>query len=154
MFKGEIGDEFRQHVAVMFEGLLANVSDEIITEQKKHWWSRTATVPQTEDEWVAAEVRRWRPNELPIKNVIDLTQRQGIGVDVYSYYDPVFKDHIEHWLARKGAHCNVYCYENLEHLASDFRYDRGIHTLFTPSEEDAGYLGLRACVVGPNWKFL
>ena len=47
----------------------------------------------------------------------------------------------------------MYPYEDLEMLRDDFKYNRDVHTLFTPYEDDAAMLGMRATVVLPDGTF-
>jgi len=47
----------------------------------------------------------------------------------------------------------VYSYDNLNDLRDDFKYNRDVHTLFTPYEDDAAMLGMRATVTRPDGTF-
>lgn len=149
MYKGDIANEItRARVGVMFEGLLMHKREEP-EAKKKRWWSRDDE-PKFDDAWIEREVRRWAPNDLPLKSVQRMW-KDGIAVDIYTYYDPLFKEHIEHWLARKGIHSNVFCYDDVEHLSEDLRYDRSVHTMFTSYEQDAAAIGWhRVTVVSPD----
>lgn len=153
MYKGDIANDVtRSRVAVMFEGLLMHKREEPETKKKKRrWWPFGDDEPEYDDTWIEREVRRWAPNDLPIKSVQRMQNNYNWGVDVYTYYDPIFKPHIEHWLSRKGIHSNVFCYDDVTHLAEDLRYDRSVHTLFTSYERDAHVIGWhRATVVNPD----
>lgn len=151
----DIGVTVHKHFACWFEGLLMYTADPE-NEPTRRWWQRKRHVePITEgDEYVRGIVRRWRPNEYPLKSIIHLQERLGIGVEVYTYYDPSFVPEIEHWLARKGAHCQVYAFDSLRDLQDEMKYNRAVHTLFTPYEDDAKAIGWhRATVVNPDGTF-
>lgn len=150
MQDNDIGPTIHRHVACMFEGLL--IEEKPAEEERRHWWQRPTKEQTTEDQ-IDQIARTWRANEKPLKSVIHLVNHLDIGVEVYTYMDSEFHDAIEHWLARKGVSVNVYHYANLEDLAEDFRFNRDVHTLFTPYEEDAARLGIRATVVRPDGTF-
>lgn len=109
--------------------------------------------PLSESEWVQAEVRKWVVNDMPLKSVYHMVNQLGLGVEVYTYLEPELADAAEHWLARKGISVTVYPYEDIESLRDDFKYNRDVHTLFTPYEEDAAMLGMRATVVRSDGTF-
>jgi len=156
MEDNDIGVTVHQHIACHFEGLLMTVQPVPEETIKRHWWHRPPKIeePVVDDGWVTAIARRWRPNELPLKSVIHMTTKLGVGVEVYTYYDPIFVPVIEHWLARKGAHVNVHSYDGPEHLIEDLKYNRDVHTYFTPYENDAALIGWhRATVVLPDGTF-
>lgn len=134
----DIAPFLTRKVACMFEGLIATIPDQ---EEDRSLFRRKRRVLTIDD-----EVRRWRVNELPLKSLIHLTTKLEVGVEVYSYLSSDYTDAIEHWLSRKGAVANVYHYENLAILAEDFKYNRDVRTLYTPHEQDAFVLGLRATV--------
>jgi hypothetical protein len=135
----------------MFEGLLMNRLE--LAPEKKGFFRRKTEDDLTEEEFVKRETRLWRPNDMPVKSIIHMTTKLGIGVEVYTYLDPILVPAVEHWLARKGADVQVYAYYDVQDLYEDFKLNRDVHTLFTPSEEDAKVLGMRATVVLPSGKF-
>jgi hypothetical protein len=157
----DIGVTVHQHVACWFEGLLMHTAaNEEMEDERKHnrlaFWRKNKNIEAiTEgDEYIKATVRRWRPNEMALKSVIHLVEQLGIGVEVYTYYDPSFVPEITHWLARKGAIVQVYAYDSLRDLSDDLKYNRAVHTLFTPYEDDAATIGWhRATVVNPDGTF-
>ena len=157
----DIGVTVHRHVACWFEGLLMHTisNDDMEDERKRNrlaFWRRKKQVePITEgDEFIRGMVRRWRPNEMPLKSIIHLTERLGIGVEVYTYYDPAFVPEIEHWLARRGANVQVYSFDSIRDLQDEMKYNRAVHTLFTPYEDDAAAIGWhRATVVNPDGTF-
>jgi hypothetical protein len=149
----DIGVTHHQHVACLFEGLLMTPVVERPEERGllSRIFDRKRPVPVDTKEMM---VRTWRPNEKPLKSVIHLNDHLGIGVDVYTYLPSGFKEDIEHWLARKGASLPVYCYDDWAHLAEDLKFNRDVHTYFTPYEEEAKIIGWhRATVVSPDNTF-
>lgn len=152
MEKNDIGVSVHKHVACMFEGLLMRKME--VAPDRKGLFSRFKKEEDlTEEEYIKRETRLWRPNDMPIKSVNHMINKMGIGVEVYTYLDPIFCDAIEHWLARKGADVQVYAYYDLQDLYEDFKLNRDVHTFFTPYEEDAKLLGMRATVVLPDGTF-
>jgi hypothetical protein len=151
----DIGVTLHNHVACMFEGLLMQADPDPVTEEETRWWQRRKkeAAPISEDEYVRHIVRKWRPNEMPLKSVIHMVNQLGIGVEVYTFLDPVFLPEIEHWLARKGVAIRAYAYDGIYDLQQDFKYNRDVHTFFTPNEDDAAILGMRATVVLPDGTF-
>ena len=129
-------------IAVMFEGLIVPPADEV-KDKKRRFWQK----PVDDDRTVDAVARSWRANELPIKSLSHMVNQLALRVDVYTYYDSTYTELIEHWLARKGISVSVYSYEDPEALMDDFKYNRDVHTLYTPFEEDAGMFGPRATVM-------
>jgi hypothetical protein len=107
----------------------------------------------SEEEWVKAEVRKWRTNEMPLKSLYHMVNQLNLGVEVYTYMEDELADAAQHWLARKGISVTVYAYDDLEGLRDDFKYNRDVHTLFTPYEDDAAMLGFRATVTQPDGTF-
>jgi hypothetical protein len=137
-------------IAVMFEGLVVPVDPEEVQDGRRLWHRKKAP-----NELVEAVVRRWKPQELPLKSLLHLVNQLGQRVEVYTYYDVDYLPHIEHWLARKGASVIAYSYENLDALREDFKFNRDVQTLYTPFAEDASWLGPRATVMSPGatWGF-
>jgi hypothetical protein len=119
--------------------------------QKRRFFRREKEM--TDDEWIKQEVRRWRVNEMPLKSVYHMVNQLDLGVEVYTYYEDDLVEQVEHWLARKGISVSVYAYPDFDTLRDDFKYNRDVHTLFTPYEDDAALLGFRATVVRPDGTF-
>lgn len=151
-----------QHIACHFEGLLMTPQPEPepeVSEERRRWWQRKKEDPKFEpiledDNFVRREMRRWKANEMPLKSVIHMTQQLGLGVEVYTYMDVAWNEAIEHWLARKGAVVQVHHYDDVQHLVEELRFNRDIHTYFTPYESDAAIIGWhRATVVNPLGTF-
>lgn len=150
MEKGDIAPTTHKHIACWFEGLLVTVRD---TSDKKRRLFRRLEQEMGEEEWIRSEVRKWAVNEMPLKSIHHMVNHLDLGVEVYTYMDEALVPAIEHWLARKGISVSVYPYEDLEMLRDDFKYNRDVHTLFTPYEDDAAMLGMRATVVLPDGTF-
>lgn len=147
MEKNDIAPFITHKVACMFEGLIVDIPD---FDDDKGLFRRRKRPVTIED-----EVRRWRTNELPLKSLIHLTTKLEVGVEVYTYLDSEYHDAIEHWIARKGAVANVFHYYDVLDLAEDFKYNRDVRVVYTPSEKDALVLGVRATVAQPDktWGF-
>jgi hypothetical protein len=146
--KGDIAPTVHKHIACWFEDLLITRQEE---PPKRRFFRRDKEL--TDDEWVKQEVRRWRVNEMPLKSVYHMVNQLDLGVEVYTYYEDDLVESVEHWLARKGINVSVYAYPDLDTLRDDFKYNRDVHTLFTPYEEDAAILGFRATVALPDGTF-
>lgn len=148
MERGDIAPTTHKHIACWFEDLIITRMEE---PQKRRFFRREKEL--TDDEWVKQEVRRWKTNEMPLKSLHHMVNKLDLGVEVYTYYEPELAEAAEHWLARKGVSVTVYPYDNLEMLVDDFKYNRDVHTLFTPYEEDAFVLGFRATVTNSDGTF-
>lgn len=96
------------------------------------------------------ELRRWKVNELPVKALIDTSDRLGIDTEVYQFLHEEATTAIEDWLHRKGVSLPVYYYTNIEELAYDLRFKRSVRTIYVPTQEQAQIIGLRATVVDPK----
>lgn len=153
MENNDIGFTVHKHVACMFEDLLMIRKEDVERKGLLGGLFKRRDEDITEEQYIEREVRRWRANEMPLKSVIHLTQKLGIGVEVYTFMDPLFIPHIEHWLARKGADVQVYAYLDAKDLLEDFKYNRDVHTFFTTSQDDAALLGIRATCVLPDGTF-
>lgn len=139
----DIGPFTTSKIACMFEGLIATIPTE---EQRRKFLRLRPGKPVTLED----EVRRWKANDLPLKSLLHLTNRLEVSVEVYTYLDYDYVEHIEHWLARKGANVIVYNWLNAEELAEDFKYNRDVRVLYTPHEDDAAIIGIRATVAHPD----
>lgn len=148
MEKGDIAPTTHKHIACWFEDLLITRQEE---PAKRRFFSRDK--PPSEEEWVKREVRLWKINEMPLKSVYHMVNQLNLGVEVYTYFEDELVDAVEHWLARKGISVSVYAYMDFDTLRDDFKYNRDVHTLFTPYEDDAAMLGFRATVVRPDGTF-
>lgn len=147
----DIGDFITATAAVMFEGLAYTDAPDTKVPSKKKWFQRAVA----DDVVVDNTIRNWKPREMPLKSLLHMVNFLHVNVDVYTYYDSSYIEPIEHWLARKGASVQVFSYEDLEALVDDFKYNRDVHTLYTPFEDDARVLGPRCSVMAPDarWGF-
>lgn len=148
MEKGDIAPTTHKHIACWFEGLIVNVRE---VPDKRRLFRRERE--ETEEEWIKSQIRRWETNEMPLKSVYHMVNQLDLGVEIYTYMDEALVPAIEHWLARKGISVSVYPYEDVGMLRDDFKYNRDVHTLFTPFEEDAAMIGFRATVALPDGTF-
>lgn len=143
----DIAPTLTSSVAVMFEGL---IRIEEPAAQKK-WYQRSRKEDLTKDHII----RKWRPLELPLKSLLHMVNQLHQNVEVYTYFPSEYVDDIETWLFRKGVSVTVISYDDLEALKDDFKYNRDVHTLYTPFHEDVPWLGPRAYVMAPDrtWGF-
>lgn len=148
----DIAPTTHRHIACWFEDLLVLRQEEPVDTRRLTTFFRKEK-PISEEEWIKAEVRKWRANDMPLKSLYHMVNQLDMSVEVYTYLEPDLVDAIEHWLARKGISVTVYAYDGLEDLYDDFRYNRDVHTLFTPYEDDGAALGFRATVVRPDGTF-
>jgi hypothetical protein len=136
-----LGNDIREHhdigQGVIFEGLLATPPAARLFKwgQSKEW---------------EKELRRWKPNDLPLKALIDTYDRLGISTEVYTLLGDDAAEHVENWLLRKGISLAVYGYSSIEELAYDLRFKRSMRTIYVPEQEQAAIIGLRAQVVDPR----
>jgi len=147
--KGDIAPTVQKHIACWFEDLIINRQER--KESRRSFFRRGKE--HEEDDWVRSEVRRWRTNEMPLKSLYHMVNQLELGVEVYTYMEPELAEAAEHWLARKGISVSVFPFEDLEMLRDEFKYNRDVHTLFTPYEDDAAFLGFRATVVRTDGTF-
>lgn len=137
------GNDIRSYAdkgqGVIFEGLLA------APREKKFQLFRNRVIT----DW-SKELQTWRANELPLKALIDTSDRLGVNTEIYTFLDPEAPDAIDKWLLRKGISLPVWYYTNVEELAYDLRFNRSIRTIFVPDQEQASVIGIRATVVDPK----
>lgn len=93
------------------------------------------------------EIKRWVPHELPLKALIDTSDRLGVDTEVYTLLPSEAVEPIESWLIRKGISLPVFAYETIQDLEYDLRFKRSIRTVFVSDPEHAKVLGIRATVV-------
>ena len=118
---------------VIFEGLLASPSERRVFQRYNKDWNK--------------ELRRWRAHDLPLKALIDTSDRLGIDTEIYTFLGEEAVEPIESWLVRKGISLPVYSYANIQELAYDLRFKRSVRTLYVPEQEQAAIVGIRAQVV-------
>lgn len=142
MDKNDIGTYETLSQATMFEGVLAS-------PPKKTLKRIRFRVSEGIQDWSTA-IATWQTNELPVKSLADSVNRLFIGTVVYTFLHPDAVDPIEKWLIRKGISVPVYWYPDVDALADDLKFNRGVRVIYTASHDDAKRLGLRATVVSPD----
>lgn len=141
MERGDIGAYAVAGQACVFEDLLAQRPTGAAAIKEKYYTRR--------GEWDKA-MKLWKPNDLPLKSLIDSVERRGISTDVITFLSYDAAESIYRWLVRKGVSCPVNAYESPEDYEADLRYDRGVKVVYVPNKEIAYTLGMRATVVSPN----
>jgi hypothetical protein len=101
---------------------------------------------RTTNDW-AKDLRKWKAHDLPLKALVDTSDRLGIDTEVYTFLDYDAVPAIDAWLGRKGVSLPVYFYENVEELAYDLRFKHSVRTIYVPDQEQAAVIGIRATVV-------
>lgn len=137
MLGNDISEFYSPGQGVIFEGLLAVPPARRIFRN-----------PNISD-W-RKELRKWKPNELPLKALIDTSDRLGISSEVYTFLDELAVEAIDDWLLRKGISVPIYHYQNVDELAYDLKFKRSIRTIYVPLQEQAFTIGLRSQVVDPK----
>ena len=142
MERGDIGDYVFAGQACVFEDLIAERPTGAAAIKEKFYIRR--------GDWDKA-LKLWKPNDLPLKSLIDSAKRRGIATSVVTFLPEESVDAIYRWLLRKGvSECPVEAYETPAHYEMDLRYDHGIKVVYVPNKEIAYVLGMRATVVSPN----
>lgn len=120
---------------VIFEGVLASPPSKkfIRIQRPKLDWDK--------------ELKMWTPHELPLKALVDTSDRLGIDTEIYTLVEDIDVDAVDRWLQRKGVSLPVIAYNSVEELAYDLRFKRSVRTIYVPSQEQASVIGLRAQVV-------
>lgn len=137
MERGDIAVYERPERACIFEGLLAVPPHKLKTFFKR-------------EEDAETSLKKWKANELPLKSLIDGTNRLGIHTQVVTLLGPDMEEPVYQWLLRKGVSCSVHAYGSLAEAIEDFKYNRALHTIMVPDQEMAAQIGLRAKVVSPT----
>jgi len=127
---------------VIFEGVLAFPPTGGVPGVRQ-WLSRR------NGDWESM-LMHWKPNELSLKSMIDMVNRRGVQTQVFTFLAPEAVDPIERWLVRKGVSTSCFYYVDAAALAEDLRYNRDVHVIYTPDQDTAAVLGIRATVVSPN----
>ena len=118
---------------VVFENLLASPPARKFFERTISDWDK--------------ELSKWKPHELPLKALIDTSDRLGVNTEIYTFLGFDAVDAIENWLLRKGISLPVFSYANVEDLAYDLRFKRSVRNIYVPDQEQAAVIGIRATVV-------
>lgn len=141
MERGDIGAYFVTGQACIFEDLIAERPTGAAAIKEKFYAKR--------GEWDKA-MKLWKPNDLPLKSLIDCVERRGIATAVITFLPQDALSAIYKWLLRKGVSCTVEAYETPSDYEMDLRYDRSVKVVYVPTKEIAYVLGMRATVVSPN----
>lgn len=118
---------------VVFEGLIASPPERRFFQRQDSDWTK--------------ELRKWKAHELPLKALIDTSDRLGINTEVYTFLPEDAVEGIYAWFSRKGVSLPVYHYQNVGELAYDLRFRRSVRNIYVPEEEQARVIGLLATVV-------
>lgn len=138
---GNISQSSRSGQACIFEDLLVSRPTGA-TLIKSKYYEKTG-------DWKSA-LKLWRPNDLPLKSLIDSVERLHISTEVITFLNADAVEPIYQWLVRKGVMTNVEYYESIEDYSMDLRYNRSITTVYVAKQEDALILGPRSTVVSPT----
>jgi hypothetical protein len=134
---------FAPHVqATMFEGVLASEPTGRVEKIKAAYLLRN-------EKW-DAYLKLWTTNPLPVKLLSDSIHRLGVGTEVYTLFPPGFAEAIDRWLLKKGISTNVVSFDNIDDLAFELQFNRGIAKIYTADQEQAKVIGMRATVVTTN----
>jgi len=124
--------------ATLFEGVLASKPEGLAKAK-----AQFAYVANNWERYISL----WKPNEIPIKHAIDLTNRYQVGIVVYTLLPEYLVDSIEKWLMRRGMSTAVTAYATIEDLASDLKFFPSIQKVYTSDEEQARIIGFKSTVV-------
>ena len=127
--------------ATMFEGVLASKPEGLAKIK-----AQIAYVASNWEQYMSL----WKPNEIPIKHAIDLTNRYQVGIVVYTLLPDYLVEYIEKWLLRRGMSTAVTAYATIEDLSADLKFFPSIKKVYTSDEEQAKIIGFRSTVVGPK----
>ena len=141
MERGDIGTGARIGQACVFEGVLASRPTGAAAIRERFYANRGS--------WDSA-LKLWKPNDLPLKSLIDSSERMGIATDIITFLSHDATEPIYQWLLRKGVTLAVTHYDTPELYEQDLRYNRAIKVVYVPDKEIAYTLGMRATVVSPD----
>lgn len=141
MERGDIASGGRIGQACVFEDLLAiRPTGATLIREKFH---------ERNGNWDSA-LKLWKPGDKALRSLSDKSNRLGIATEVITFLSSDATEPIYNWLLRKGITCPVIYYENVEDYEVDLRYNRSIHIVYVPLDEQARILGIRAKVVDPT----
>jgi hypothetical protein len=128
--------------ATMFEGVLASEPTGKLEKIKASYLLKS-------EKW-DAYLKMWQTNTLPVKHLSDSIHRLGVGTEVYTLLPPGFAEAVDRWLLKKGLSTNVVSFDNINDLAFELQFNRGITKIYTADQEQAKVIGMRATVVSTN----
>lgn len=144
----DIGVTYVARYAVRFEDLLMHVRVAPEGEKKKRFSLRR---DRESANVVARASRQWRVNDMPMKSLLDFTNRMNLQVQVVTYLGEWYEEEIEQWLARKGAHVDVVSYDDPHEWAEDLRRNPEIKGYYTSDEAERDIIGWQhVTVVRPS----
>lgn len=125
--------------ATIFEGVIAsppsNSPKYLVTKARSDWDSI---------------IRLWKPNDKPLRSLVDCVNRLSIGTDVITFLHKEAEEPIYQWLVRKGVSTTVLWYPSAHEYKEDIRYNMGLKVVYVADQEDAKILGIKARVVSSN----
>lgn len=136
MENGDIADFYIPSQACIFEHLLAAPPASVSEKLKNALYT-------SRGDWDAV-INLWKPNEIPLKSLIDSVNRRRISTLVVTFLSPEAPEAIYRWLLRKGVTTTVEFYESPQAFAEDLRYNRSILNVFVPDKDTAHTIGFRA----------
>lgn len=104
---------------------------------------------KSRNNWESA-IPLWKPNDMPMRSLVDCVNRLGIGTDVITFLHEEAVEPIYQWLLRKGVQTTVLWYPSVEDYRDDIKYNMGLKVVYVPEQDDALILGIKAKVVSPN----
>lgn len=125
--------------ATVFEGVIASppgASPKYLLNKARNDWE--AIIPM------------WKPNDRPLRSLIDCVNRLGIGTEVITFLSQDAVEPIYQWLVRKGVRTTVLWYPSIEDYKQDVQYNMGLKVVYVSKHADALALGIKAKVVGPD----
>lgn len=137
----DIGAFDRIGQATMFEGVLASPPAGTSKVKAKFYEGR--------GDW-DNYLKLWKPNDLPLRSLIDSVNRLMIGTEVITFIHPDAVDPIYNWLSRKGVSTTVLYYKDANEYRVDLQYNRNVRVFYTGNTDDAFTIGMRATVVSPD----
>jgi hypothetical protein len=142
MERGDISTHSPLSQATIWENVLATPPEGVVAKTKHKLAERN-------EKWEQA-VNLWKPQDMPLRSLIDCVNRLQIGTDVITFLSQEAVEPIYRWLVRKGVSTSVWYYPTVEDYAFDLRYNRSVKTVYVSSQEEASIIGLRSHVVQPD----
>jgi hypothetical protein len=135
MERGDIAIYERPERACLFEGLIASPTKRRVFKFRPNDDITT--------------LKGWVAHELPLKTLIDQTNRLDITTAVFTTLGTHMEDDVYRWLTRRGVSCPVYAFDSLAEAVEAYRYNFSFHTIYVPTTELAQMFGIRATAVDP-----
>lgn len=142
MERGDIGEFSIAGQACVFDQLLASSPTNISDRMKERFHI-------AKGDWESA-LKLWKPNDAPLKSMIDHVKRLGISTVVVTFLSPDAVEPVYRWLLRKGVSTTVEFYESPAHFGQDLKYNHSLRNVYVPDQEMSAVLGVRATCVSPT----